>query len=524
MAGTDDLMAGLEAIAEALPKYVEAEERYEGRKAEAFSIRLARLLRGEKAKYRINYLAIVVDYVADLLRVSNVSAVPDTHTDVLRAQVWEPAQRKSLPNEVDLRASEYGDAYVFVWPGEVNDDGEAATVELMYNNPKSTRIIYDPEMRNQKKYGIKTWTEGPKDRPTHRATLYYPDRIERWATAPGADPGTRAAWQLAEARDNPYGEVPIFHFRTEAPYGVPEHLRGYGAQDAIDKMAASLVSTIDYHAFPQRYALTDPEAMLDGETGDNPDWDDDADPTSVHDNDGSRNEGAPGSLWYLDGVKGTGEYAAADPDNFLKPLVFFVRSMATLTHTPIDEFDLEGEVPSGASRREANRSSINKVLDRQRSYENTWDECLTFALSVLRRQAESVAVSWQSPVSISDLEGWSVVEKKQNLGVPQDVTLIEAGYDPEQVEEWLDDENESMDLVRRVAILDSIAGALQKLSAAAGLGVVAPEAVADLVARLLGSVAPRDVDVQPPVPNQLPQPNSAPPASDTPPPVPGEPV
>lgn len=524
MAGSDDLMAGLEAIAEALPRYVEAEERYEGRKAEAFSARLARLLRGEKAKYRINYLSIVVDYVADLLRVTNVAATPDSHTDVLRAQVWDPAQRKGLPNDIDLRTSEYGDSYVFVWPGEVNDVGEPATVELMYNNPKSTRVIYDPEMQTQKKYGIKTWVEGPKDRPVHRATLYYPNRIERWATTAGADGRTREAWDLIEVRTNPYGEVPIFHFRTEAPYGTPEHLRGYGAQDAIDKMAASLVATIDYHAFPQRYALTDPNALLDGENGDNPDWDDDTDPSDPDRNAGTRTDAAPGSLWWLDGVKGTGEYGAADPENFLKPLVFFVRSMATLTHTPIDEFDLEGEVPSGASRREANRSSINKVLDRQRSYENTWDELLTFALSMLRRQAESVSVSWQSPVSISDVEGWTVVEKKQNLGVPQDVTLVEAGYDPEQVEQWLDEENESMDLVRRVSILNGVADALQKLSAAAGLGVVAPEAVAQLVSKLLGSIAPEGVDVQPPVPAQLPQPNSAPPASDTPPPVPGEPV
>lgn len=52
-----------------------------------------------------------------------------------------------------------------------------------------------------------------------------------------------------------YGAVPVFHFRTREPYGRPEHRGTFGPQNAITKLSATLMATVDYQAFPQRYAL-----------------------------------------------------------------------------------------------------------------------------------------------------------------------------------------------------------------------------------------------------------------------------
>lgn len=513
----DDLVTGRELIAENLDAYVKAEEAYDGTASERLHPRLARMLGPDSPRYRLDFLAQVVEAVTDALQVTTVEAVPQEESDFLQEQVWADLERKGIPGEINLRTSIFGDAYLFVWPGALTPEGKASTVEFHYNNPKSTRIVYDDEVPTVAKYAIKSWTEGPRGRRVHRTTLYYPERIERWATPPEADPANVASWKLMETRTNPYGQVPIFHFRNGEPYGTPEHYRGYDPAEAINKMSTIQVNTVDYHGYPQRYALTDPDAVADGASMDNPDFDDDADASEQ----GTERAGlrrTPGSLWMLNGVRGTGEYTAADPDNFLKPLTFYIRALALLTRTPLDEFDLQGEVPSGASRRQARAAFNTKVLKRQAQRGRVWEDVLIFAMHLLDRSVENVTLTWKSPVSIDDEEGWRVVRTKQEVGVPAGKTLEEAGYDPQEVEQWLDDENESMHLAARVQLLSQLADGMQKLSVAATAGLISPEAVQNLLEKLLGSMAPEGTELPSPLPIAPPRP-SLPPV-----PIEGEPA
>lgn len=36
--------------------------------------------------------------------------------------------------------------------------------------------------------------------------------------------------------DNPYGVIPVFHLRTDRPYGEPCHRGFYGPQDTVNKL------------------------------------------------------------------------------------------------------------------------------------------------------------------------------------------------------------------------------------------------------------------------------------------------
>ncbi|WP_143860713.1 hypothetical protein, partial [Nocardia cerradoensis] len=56
---------------------------------------------------------------------------------------------------------------------------------------------------------------------------------------------------------NEFGTLPVFHFTTGIDqYGKPEHEAAYAAQDAINKLLASQMASVEHYGFPTRYALT----------------------------------------------------------------------------------------------------------------------------------------------------------------------------------------------------------------------------------------------------------------------------
>jgi hypothetical protein len=234
------------------------------------------------------------------------------------------------------------------------------------------RLFYDPEHPSEKLYGIKRWkmTDG-----RIRATLYYADHGERWvikgkdmkelepgAWLPYAEDGLDAEF------DNPYGEVPIFHYRTAAPYGVPEHIDAYGPQAAINKAMINQVATMGLAGFPARYALQD-DKVLDNNV-DDPDWDDDAEAEGIGESlagmaQGSKMRNAPGALNWLTGVKDLKEFPAAPPGVFLEPMTVYARLMGQVTDTPGYRLNFTGEPPSGESLKVDNQPLNRKAETRQ---------------------------------------------------------------------------------------------------------------------------------------------------------------
>jgi hypothetical protein len=70
--------------------------------------------------------------------------------------------------------------------------------------------------------------------------------------------------------------------------------------------------------------------------------------------------------------------------------------------------------------------------------------------------------------------------------VPRSQTLIEAGYEVGQVEQWHDDEAEAMDLVHRVELMGAIGDAVQRLGVGVSTGVLSQEQATALLARVMG--------------------------------------
>lgn len=492
-----DLTLAVKEINNARPAYETWRDYYRGDKHEVFASAKLKALLGQSAEeYKVNLAKKPVNAVLNGLKVNAVmvpgldsdgNEAPDEGmTEMLVDQVW-------VPNQMDMYIPDWlreigyqGDSYLIVWDGE-----EEGSCEIHICKALHGRMFYDTENPRKKLFFAMMWLEGDPKRT--RLNLYYRDRIERYY-ANTKNPKTDNDFkQYTEDGDqwpqpNPYGEIPVFHGRSEHPYGMPDHYDAFGPQNAITKLLATNMASIDFVGFPQRAALMDPTLDDDGD-----DWDED-------DNEGTGGSGIPvedrsslvahpGRLWTLRGVKELVQLAAADPESFLKPLDKALQLMSVATETPMRFFvGSNGAAPSGESLREDDKPLTSKRVMRQMMAGATLSDALTFAMRKILGKADcpEVLVQWVPAERATAKDEWETVKSKQEAGVPRDVTLQEAGYTPDQTNEWSKNQADPEGtLPARVQLLNTLGDAVQKLATAAELGAIDMAAVQELVAGFL---------------------------------------
>lgn len=463
-----DLLKAVLAIADDQDRHIEAVEQYDNTQSEVFaSAKLKRALEKTTKGFRIPWGKTVVDTVLDRLEISAISAT--------LAGAQERIDRAWDENELGVEAKDWmrqalvlGEGYVMVWPGIEEGDPE---VEMYWSSPFTTKIFYEAENTRRKKYAAQVWTDEtveyvagtPRVVTRKRANLYYRDRIEKYISVT-EDPEDDDDWvkfsdsfTLVENEEgepevvdewpvpNPYDEVPVFHLRTRKQYGRPEHKDAYGVQNALNKLVTTQMATVDFQGFPQRWALTGgktDQSSFEADFADDFDGGDTGPSALVDQDDKPGASGGlaagPGEMWLLRADK-VGQFQAADPDAFLKPMAQYIRAMATATGTPLHYFEGQGGAPSGESRRVAETPLVKKVEARQAMFGSTWREIFTFALKILGIENPDVTVTWATPQSQDDLEGWDLVQKKVEAGLPLKQALIEHGYTDTTAEDLINE-------------------------------------------------------------------------------------
>lgn len=469
-----DLELGLAELDNAHDEYELAELYYEGKNEEIFaSNRIARVLRAYEQRFRLRLAKVPVDAVSDRLEIATITVnrpVPgaaseseqqpasDQDKDLtqrLQDEIRDANDMDVEETEVMHRACEFGDAYLIV-----DHDTEDNRVSLYYNSPFETRIVYDSSGR-YKKFAIKVWFEiDIEGNEFGRVTLFYADAIEEYITKPGHEGKDIGDWipygdgspildergepMLDEATQlpitiegvyfYPFGQIPVFHFRTRKPYGVPEHEAAYGPQDMIDKLTITHMSSVDFQGFPQRFFLEDP-AFDESDEGES--WDEDDASAGTTSTPTPKLKSGPGEAWFLRGIKAAGQFAPADPDAFLKPLMFFGKAMSAVTNTPFPLFD-DDSTSSGEDRRVKESGQTRRVKKRQKQFGATWREVYAYCLSLLANDdfdalRERVEVRWVPAESIDPAEAWELAGKKKGVGLPLEQILEEHGYSPDAI-------------------------------------------------------------------------------------------
>jgi hypothetical protein len=506
----EDLLHGWAELEKALPGYLEAETYANGTVEEVFADKAIRdALLATSDGYRFNLLKTAIGVRVDRCEIDMIKVADNERATERLTEIWD-ANEMAIHYPCLFRDTfTYGDAYVMVWPIEADEDEEgtadddlvAGGVEFTTHGPKNVRVLYDPENHRRKAFAISRWAL-PKNAfgvVLHRADLLYRDRVEHWITKPAGNLAEADGWELYADDGDPieghdFGEIPVFHHRTGLPYGKPVHLAGYGAQNAINKELITMLTTTDSQGHAQRYQLLDPDATLD-ENNDDPQYVDDLDAGTVSP-DGRTRGGAqatgmrsgPGTMQTFAGTKEVGQFDAADPKVFIDPTELFIRIMAQTTNTPLHYFDPSGDSPSGESLKVAEAPLVKDIEWLQVLQTSPLREEWLFALGLAGVGVKAIDVRWAPVQTAVGLDDWAVAKAKQDAGVPTDQTLMEAGYRPEMVAEWLDAGAEAATLAQRIALLGQIGTAVRDLSSGVALGVISEEAANSAVELVLAQV------------------------------------
>lgn len=372
-----------------------------------------------------NFLKPVVDNVNNRLEINNITGTSSAVTEFI-AKVRTDNGMQLEEQEVHRRALIFGEAYAMAWPGA---DGEWL---ISYHGPQDTIIVYDPENPRKKLMGARTWSDIINR--TVRMNLFTADKVYKFVANQTEDLALGVNWELISEEENPFGEVPLFHFRTERPHGRPEHRDGYGPQDAINKLVNTHMLTVDFQGAPQRWAL---EEMGDG-ASELEDFDDEE--TNREQENGL--QASPGKLWLLKNIKAVGEFKPADPAVFWEPIKDNVSTIASLTNTPLHYFQKTGNVPSGDALRAAEAPLLKKVQERKVSFGDTWRQLYQFIVKAEMEVVENILVMWKAVESIDLLGQWDIMAKKANVGVSFKQIMREAGYDEETIETSIKEKKE----------------------------------------------------------------------------------
>lgn len=446
----EHLDRGLKLLADRRPQYEAGKSYYDGDRAEVFAnAAIAAALNAEAKAHPVNLAHIPVDAVIDKVNLTSITA-KETAAETQLSAVLDANDVEDEADDWQRKAGYFGDYYVIVDPLDEDEQGRASKVDIVGASPLSTVMVYKGKDGRTPLFAVRRWLEGK----VPHASVHYDDVDCLLVGIEGSD-GTEAKGFTPDLDDDgddeswrvPHsgGRILVVHYAVDGkPYGTPLHRKAWGPQDAITKVSATNLATVDAQGFPTRYALLDPAADVDDDIDD--DFGDDGLPvpegqTSSPDGmtkptRGSKLKTGPGLIHMLAGIKSVGQWDAAEASGFLLNLDYYTRVMAVATGTPLFEFDLTGEQPSGESRRRASARLNKHARKVMRSFTKAHEALGDTVLGVLGIDNATVTASFQPVETETDAEGLELVGKKVEQGVPLRTALLEAGYSAEQVNEW----------------------------------------------------------------------------------------
>lgn len=334
-------------------------------------------------------------------------------------EIWRQNRMDELQGEIYLETLKSGDGYAFVWPDE---DGQPM---IDPNQAFLVTVLYSEKKRGVIDRAAKAW-KGQDD--YGRLNLYYPDRIEKYQTISKQKFGDEMILRPDAYRPsddepvllNPYGQVPVFHFRNNAgvgKFGVSEIRSAIPSQDRLNKTIIDGLVIGEEHSLPVRYALgfefpKDPrtqEPLMNWKAGD----------------------------WWLsrqkDGV--VGQLPAADLVQFVTVATDARAAIARVTRTPLHYFQQQtGTPPSGESLKTEEAPLTAKVSDRQTSFGNVWEDVFLFALKIRGIEEARLEAVWANTEPRDDTaEILNQVSKVEKLGFSKKQALRELEYSDAEI-------------------------------------------------------------------------------------------
>lgn len=416
---SDDLKLAFKTLAAKQARYNILFDYYDGDPPLQYvSERLREVFGKREARFSQNWPAVVIDSEADRIQLNGFSVADDDETTGALNDLFEDTELITDVDDVHLAMLVTGEAFVFVWK-----DGDTDAVEAYYNDPRLCHVFYDPEKPREKRMAAKWWVDASRRR---RINLYYPDRIEYYVSSNYAE-NTGSATSLYTLRApeiNPYGVVPIFHFRREKRIIKSALINVIEPADAINKLTQDMMVAAEFGAFKQRWMITNATV--------------------------AQLKNAPNEIWNLpagtDGEQPTtvGEFSATELTNYLDAMDKLAYNIAIITRTPKHYFFSQGGDPSGealiAMEAPLNKKA-QKTIDRVMP---VWRQVAAFMAQLSNIEVEPRAIKplFKRPETVQPKTAAEIREIDTRTGIPLTTALKREGWTDQEIDDMREDKVE----------------------------------------------------------------------------------
>jgi hypothetical protein len=368
-----------------------------------------------------NYMPLVVDSVAERLRVQGFRFGDDSSADDDAGRIWRANDGASQSNMLHTESIKLGEGYWMVTP---NGDNPILTCE----HPSQVIVAHAPGNRRNRLAALKKWNDD--DGYTY-ANVYLPRGVVKYRSKEPRGQVDRLNWTQVDSFSNKLGEVPLIPMPNN-----PSMLRGgrsdlsFGAisvQDQITKGIVDLMIGAEYVGLPQRVMLG-VEPPRDPATG------------RVIDSAKVIREKV---LYFNSPDAKLGEFGQADLKGLRSTVDSSIGDLAAQTRIPIYYFQ-----PTSISNISADAlvgfdaALVSKGKDKEAPFGGGHVEAMRLCFKSIdpddpRANSTEGRTIWANTESRSQAQLTDAVSKEVAIGLPFEAALEKLGYPPEEIDRIL---------------------------------------------------------------------------------------
>lgn len=371
-----------------------------------------------------NFCALVVQAVEERLTVQGFEFGSE-RANKSAWSIWQANEMDAQSQLAHREALITAEAPVIVWPG-----AEPGTVDVRIQPAEEVAIGYADD-RLRRAVALRRWVDPAKNR---LATLYYPDRIEKYAWWDGRANGQFAGaahWVIREVPGEPWplphdlGAVPVVALVNDPGIdgrGRSEIADVIPLQDALNKLFMDLLVASEYGAFRQRWA-TGIEIPVDPET---------SKPLEPF-------KPAVDRIWSTPVTDAKfGDFEQTQLTGITSAIETTIQHIASTSRTPPHYLlGQMGTFPSGEALRTVESGLVAKARRRQRDYGEGWEDIMRLAFRAVGKAAQGrfteAETNWADPENRTESQHIDALTKLRALNVPDQQLWADAGYTPQQI-------------------------------------------------------------------------------------------
>jgi len=383
------------------------------------SSKLKEVFHGLDAHFIVNVCAVVVNSTLDRLSLRALQVSANEQADDVLQSVREASglidDEYSIHEDVCIT----GEGFVLAWR-----DDQTGAIEAFRNDPRLCHAEYDGANPRLLRFAAKWWDAGG----VIRLNLYYPDRIEYYATnreyKDGETPTDKAfqPWGDEPVAANEWGVIPVFHFRANRTRPKSLLDDALPIQDMVNKLTADAMLTSEFMAFPQRYVIS--QAGI----------------TNLQNN--------PNAIWDLVAADkdaqatSAGQFPAADLSNYLQVIDNLLTKLGIITSTPKHFFYAQGGDPSGEALIAMEAPLNRKVVQLQTTLAPTWRDLAAFLLLLagVTVPSRDVWAQYEPSETVQPMTEAQIRELTVRAGVPLTTALRDEGWDDADIAQMYEDQ------------------------------------------------------------------------------------